>query len=342
MGWYRNGAGMVAAAACLWLGAAQARSVEGWTLVDLGTLGGPGSYGAAVSDNGIVVGCADVDATSAHAFIYRDGAMRDLGLATRSNAGHSCALAVNDRGSVAGRSGDGELVVWIGGDIAHLGVRGNIGGINNADVVVGAYVQGAGTRAFKYANSAIDTLIDDPAGAANAINARGEIAGTSSAGAFVYRNGAINQLGTLGGNRSDAKGINDAAEVVGLATDANGQPLSFLYDGAMKALEAPAYSGAVAINNRGQVVGSAEGSGGYLIDGGQYARIDTLPPVVAQHWRKLVPTGINNQGWIVGTGTNPDGDLRAFLLIPGITPVAMKPARDAAVSVSRTSRTSAP
>ena len=332
MGKYAKAVGMVVAAFSL--GVANARSVEGWTLVDLGTLGGPGSYGAALSDSGIVVGCADVDAASAHAFIYRDGAMRDLG--------PGCALAVNDRGTVAGRLGDGELVVWFDRDIAHLGVRGNFSGINNADVAVGAYVQGSGSRAFRFANGAIDSIGDDPASAANAINARGEIAGTSSAGAFVYRDGAMNQLGTLGGNRSDAKGINDAAEVVGLATDVNGQPLSFLYDGAMKALQAPGYSGAVAINNRGQIVGSAEGSGGYFLDAGVYERLDTMPSVVAQRWRKLAPTGINNHGWIVGTGTNPDGELRAFLLIPGITPVKMKPARFSAINAARASRTAAP
>ena len=330
----RKGAGMAAAAMCLWMGAANARSVEGWTLVDLGTLGGPGSYGAAISDTGNVVGCADLDAVTAHAFIYRDGAMRDLG--------PGCALAVNDRGIAAGRAGGGELVVWLESDIAHLGVRGTIGGINNANVVVGSYAQGTGTRAFRFANGALDTLMDDSASSANAINARGEIAGTSSAGAFTWRDGAMNMLGTLGGNRSDAKGINDSSQVVGLATDEHGQPLSFLYDGGMKALEAPGYSGATAINNRGQIVGSAEGSGGYFLDAGIYDRLDTLPPVVAQHWRKLTPTGINNQGWIVGTGTNSAGDLRAFLLIPGITPEKMKPARAALTGAATATRTQAP
>jgi probable HAF family extracellular repeat protein len=334
MGRERRGLRWAVAVMCLWMGTAGARSVEGWTLVDLGTLGGPGSYGAAISDNGSVAGCADVDAVTAHAFIYRDGAMRDLG--------PGCALAVNDRGTVAGRAGDGELVVWLENDIAHLGVHGYIGGINNANVVVGSYAQGTGTRAFRFINGAVDTLMDDPASSANAINARGEIAGTSSAGAFVFRDGAINMLGTLGGSRSDAKGINDASEVVGLATDEHGQPLSFLFDGGMKALQAPGYSGATAINNRGQIVGNAEGSGGYFLDAGIYARLDTLPPVVAQHWRKLTPTGINNQGWIVGTGTNPAGDLRAFLLIPGITPEKMKPARASITGVATASRTRAP
>lgn len=87
---------------------------------------------------------------------------------------------------------------------------------------------------------------------------------------------------------------------------------------------------------------SVEGSGGYFLDAGVYERLDTMPSVVAQRWRKLAPTGINNHGWVVGTGTNPDGELRAFLLIPGITPVKMKPARFSAINAARASRTAAP
>jgi probable HAF family extracellular repeat protein len=329
-----RGAGIAAAVVSLSLGFASARDVEGWTLVDLGTLGGPGSYGAAVSDSGIVVGCADVDAITAHAFIHRDGVMRDMGA--------GCALAVNDQGIAAGRSADGDLVVWDGPSVMNLGVRGNVGGINGAGVVVGSFAQGAATRAFMFANGALVPIGDAGSSSASAINARGEIAGASNGVAFVYRAGSITALGTLGGNNSDAKGINDAGQLVGLSTDANGQPLSFLYDHEMKALQAPGYSGAIAINNRGQVVGSAEGSGGYLLEAGTYTRLDTLTPVRALGWRKLAPTGINNRGWIVGTGTNPEGDLRAFLLIPGTTAVAMKPARHPVLTVARASRTSTP
>src|SRR5215831_6138838 len=77
-----------------------ARAAQGWTLVDLGTLGGPESHAAAVSNSGLVVGCADT-ASGVHAFIWRDGTMQDLGTATDPPAGASCALAVNDAGVVA-------------------------------------------------------------------------------------------------------------------------------------------------------------------------------------------------------------------------------------------------
>jgi probable HAF family extracellular repeat protein len=80
------------------------QAAQDFTLVDLGTLGGSGSYGAAVTNGGIVVGCADTASGETHAFIYQAGTMRDLG--------GGCALAVNDSGVAAGRSAAGDLVVW--------------------------------------------------------------------------------------------------------------------------------------------------------------------------------------------------------------------------------------
>src|SRR5260221_5318580 len=331
------------AAACLALAvvSASAREAQDWTLVDLGTLGGPGSYGAALNDHGTVVGCADVDATSAHAFVYGDGAMHDLGLGSDSAVGHSCALAVNDNGVVAGRAASGELVTWDGSALIPLGVKGNIGGINDAGVVVGAYTEGASTRAFMYANGAVTALGTAASSVASAINARGEIAGASDGQAFVYRGGALVALGTLGGNRSEAKGINDAGQLVGMSTDANGQPLSFLYESAMQALQAPSYSGAVAINDRGQVVGSSEGTHGYLIEAGAHDRPPNPAPRVAKGLRHMEPTGIKNMGWIVGTGTDPHGNLRAFLLVPPTPKVEMRLTR-LAVSAAPTTRRSPP
>lgn len=304
---------------------AGAMTTQGWTLIELGTLGGPGSYGAAISGNGTVVGCADVNGATAHAFIWRDGVMRDL---TTASSGTSCALAVNDAGAAAGRSETGELVMWSAAGLIHFGVTGNVGAMNDAGTVVGTAGQGATSHAFMFANGNLVPIAGDGS-EATAINAEGEIAGTAQSRAFRYKDGTVTPLGTLGGNRSQAKGINDRGAMVGMATDANGQPLSFLYDQSMSALPAPGYSSAIAINNRGQVVGSAEGIYGFLVDGGSVVRLDALPGVAMRGWRHLEPTGINDRGWIVGTGTAPDGNLRAFVLVPGTEEVAAKLASDA-------------
>lgn len=287
----------------------------GWTLVDVGTLGGPGSYGAAISNSGFVVGCADLPSGGAHAFVYDGRTLHDLEPGSGAAGGSSCALAVNDSGVVAGRSSSGELVVWNGSSVARLGVQGSVGDIDFSGIVVGGYTQAGSTRAFMFANGTFSDLGLD-ASTATGINSRRQIVGTSNGHAFLYERGATRDLGTLGGGSSSAKGINDRGDVVGMSTDAQSQPQPFIYDGAMKALPGPSYSGAVAINNRGQVVGSAEGTYGYLIDGGNYTRLDLLAPVKAKGWRHLEPTGINDRGWIVGTALNQNGDLRAFVLIP--------------------------
>jgi probable HAF family extracellular repeat protein len=295
-------------------------AVPGWTLVDLGTLGGPGSYGAAVSDTGIVVGCSDVQPNGVHAFIYEGGVMRDLGTASDAG-GNSCALAVNDSGIAAGRSGSGELVVWSGSGVTHLGVTGDVGDINDAGVVVGSYRSGTGTRAFIYRDGTLTDLGTLGEGvsaqnAATAINAREEVVGVSNGHAFLYADGTMRDLGTLGGGISIAKGINDRGQVVGMAFNALGQPGPFLFDGTMRALPGASESAAIAINDRMQVVGSGEGVYGYVVAGGNVTRLDAIPAVRAKGWHHLEPTGINARGWIVGTAMTAEGDSRAFLLVP--------------------------
>lgn len=295
-------------------------SASSWTVVDIGTLGGPGSYGAAVSDSGFVVGCADLPSGVSHAFVY-DGAMHDLGTGGGDPNGNSCALAVNDRGVAAGRSSSGDLVMWSGSAVTMLGVKGTIGAINDAGIVVGACGPVGAGQAFLYSNGAV-TLLGDAAAVseANAINARGQVVGTIAGRAFLYEGASLQDLGTLGGFAS-AKGIDDAGAVVGMSTDANGTPHPFLWsDGAMTVMAGPSDSGAIDIDNAGAVIGSAEGTHGYFLDGGTYTRLDSIPAVAAKGWRHLEPTGINNRGWIVGTATDSSGNLRAFLLVPGGSP----------------------
>lgn len=299
-------------AACFATSAVAARD---YTVVDLGTLGGPGSYGAAIANDGTVVGCADVTAIAAHAFVWKDGVMRDLGKGSAAE-GSSCALAVNPSGVVAGRASNGELVRWADGGVTSLGIQGNVGAINDAGTIVGAAKDGATTRAFIYANGAVQTLQPlDPAGtsAATGINHRGDVVGRSGSRAFLFAYGTLADLGT-----GSARDINDRGTIVGQGASANAQPIATVYghDVTPQPLEAPAYSTAIALNNGGQVVGSAEGLYGWVLDDGEFTRLADVPGVVAAGFRRVEPTGINEKGWIVATASNAEGNLRAILLVP--------------------------
>ena len=73
---------------------------------DLGTLGGSSSFAYGVNDEGQVVGSSNVLAPDgAHAFVYRDGTMRDLNdLADAAATGWvlSSARAINRSGQIVG------------------------------------------------------------------------------------------------------------------------------------------------------------------------------------------------------------------------------------------------
>jgi probable HAF family extracellular repeat protein len=301
---------------------APAPSATQWTAIDLGTLGGPGSYANALTNGGVVVGCSDVAGAGVHAFSWQAGTMRDLGTGTSGNDGNSCAYAANDAGAVAGRAASGNLVVWKDGAVTDLGVKGTVGGMNLDGIVVGSYNPGGASRAFAWRAGVLQDLGNlganaGTASSANAINARGDIVGNSNNHAFVYQNGLMRDLGTLGGASSIARGIDDAGEIVGMAADANGVPTPFVYRGTMQAIaNAAGYSAAIAINARGQVIGSGEGIYGYVVENGTLTRLDAIPAVAAKGWRHLEPAAINDRGWIAGTATTPSGDLRAFLLVP--------------------------
>src|SRR5439155_2851607 len=101
----------------------------------------------------------------------------------------------------------------------------------------------------------LGTLGGSGTSSAWAINAAGQVVGSSNARAFLYSDGQMKDLGTLGGS-SVAFGINKSGQVVGVSNER-----AFLYsDGQMQDLNimVPANSGgrlaeAYAITDAGQI-----------------------------------------------------------------------------------------
>ncbi len=153
------------------------------------------------------------------------------------------------------------------------------------------------------------------------INSSGQVAGQSSASststtdpAFLYSNGQLTSLGTLGGEYGQARGINTSGQVAGYSTLASGSYRAFLYTGGqmtdLGTLGAD-YSAAYALNDAGQVVGVSEKVAGqenaFLYSNGQMTDLGTLGGTSSTAY------GINNQGVIVGYSYNTAGNFLGFI-----------------------------
>jgi len=266
-------------------GNARALLYAGGSPLDLGTLGGPTSYGYGISDDGKVTGSAALSSNLSHAFVYADGAMHDLGaLPGGRNSGGS---AVNDLGQVAGSS-------EAGGDEVHA-VLADANGMRDLGTLGGKFSYAAG------------------------INDAGHVVGASTLAdggrhAFFYRDGAMSDLGNLGGVYSFADRINDRDQIVGGIVDDRDVAHPFVYENGVATLLGDfggQYSGAWDINNRGQVVGystfdgTIESRHGFLYTEGQLLDINSLIDP-APGLTVSLAVGINDAGQILGFACRPD------------------------------------
>jgi probable HAF family extracellular repeat protein len=302
------------------------------SILGLGTLGGNCSTAYSVNSRSQVVGMAlnavaedpgiatfiSIDcpaSTQARAYLWQDGSMQDLGTLGGNDA---VAGEVNEGGQIVGFSytnttpNDTTGVPTVHPFLWQNGVMTDVGSLGGTIAVPG----------------------DIGAGGTQVLNDSGEVAGTSMlpgdevAHAFLWSNGRMIDLGTLGGSTSAAYAVNNKGQVVGRARVSD-TPIvrhAFLWEkGHMSDLGtvAPcARSTAVSINSASQIVGGLGGCTGPFNGGAFYVEkgkpmvdlntlIDPPSPIHLD-----APWNINERGEIFGSGLLPDGSARAVVLVP--------------------------
>jgi probable HAF family extracellular repeat protein len=246
-------------------------------------------------------------AGSAHARHLIDWTFVDLG--ALHPGGQSFAVAVNNRGDVAGyaeaASGAMHGVLWQNGVMRDLGVPPGASEVFVTDINSEGRISGvtSDNHAVTWQDGAWSSV--DLGGAdARTINRSGDLAGTALVGGvergMVLRDGVLTDVGALTGIASRITAMNDAGHVVGRSSLADGNTShAFLWaNGDMRDLGSldRRNSVATAINNRNMVVGFAFDDAANVTGFLWYGRAF---PLLADLGAAF-PFGINDRGDIVG------------------------------------------
>jgi len=303
-----------------------------YKLIDTGTLGGANSSlgfegERDINNRGTVVStaettipdpyapaCFEADCLVAHTVVWQDGNLTDLGALPPIN--NSGPLRINDSGLIIGLSENGTInpatgfpefqaVLYKDEDLINLG---GLGGDESVALDVNNRGQAVGCAANTVSDSFFLCY-----GAAQ------------QSRAFLWENGKIKDLGTLGGPDAFAAFINDRGQVAGWSlTDSAVNPATgiptqhpFLWEnGEMRDLGTIGGSAVPAINSmnsRGHFVGAMNVTGDqsshpFLWDGGSLRDLGTLGgDVGSANW--VSETG-EVVGWAFNTG---DQAAHAFL-----------------------------
>jgi probable HAF family extracellular repeat protein len=302
----------------------------------LGSLGGTTSYVRAINDQGQVVGDSYTSNGAVHPFLWQGGVMTDLGTLGGS---FGSAWGLNDQGQVVGYSSpSGNTAshgfLWQGGLMSDLGgfnipLISYAYGLNDQGDVVGSSKidRYYASHAFLWQDGMMTDLGTLPGffsvtSQATAINNAGQVVGGSYgvhtghhhhnkshaiSHAFLWQDGVMTDLGTLGGDSSFASAINDLGQVVGSSKlhHSRNSAHAFLWqDGVMNDLGTfgggAGSSQATGINNQGEIVGYSElptfpyNSHAFLWQSGRMTDLGTLGGVNSYAY------GINNWGQVVG------------------------------------------
>ena len=281
---------------------------------DLGTLGyveTPGvesSYAVDVNEHGEVIGasCRDVGALC-RAFLWKNGTLTDLGTLGGT---FTEPAAVNNRGEVVGTAKTGEIgtnrspirraFLWRDGEIADLGT---LGGPSSGAVAINDRGQIVGT-------------------AGTATKAKtGYFAGSPTTHAFLWQDGTMRDLGTLGGEYAYATAINGRGQVLGGASTKTAFHAFLWSSGRMRDLGTLGgeNSQPAALNERGQVVGWAatavKNPNGETVTHAFLWENGTITDLGSLGGNSRA-TAINERGQVVGWSETDSGVRHAVLWTP--------------------------
>jgi probable HAF family extracellular repeat protein len=323
--------------------AAQAAAAS-YSITDLGNLGYPTARAVGINEGGQVAGTSylaerveyNAGCSPRHRpcfvhperpFLWSAGTITNLG----SLGGlFAEATAINNLGDVVGNSslakGGGEAFLDRGGHMKGLGAF-RAAAVNDSDVVAGSMsIPGEGhTDAILDSNGKITDLgllpgeggiFTVPTG----INNSGEVVGTgdnreSMERAWVYRNGKMTDLGTLGGPQAAASAINSSGEIVGFAQSATDADHGYLDRGG-KLTDLGNNVFPYAISNNGVIVGQGGCGNVFILSGGICRNLQTLIPA-RSGYELQTALGVNNKGQIVvDASTTSTFQNHALLLNP--------------------------
>lgn len=280
-------------------------------MTDLGNLGGYNAGLFEINARGVGAGFSETGALDpltnfpqVHAAMSSHGRLKDLGTLGGNN---SWASAINNRGDIAGMATNTVPDPY-------------------ASFANQPYSGATQWRAVRWHNGVIEDLgtLGGPDSVGPLINQRGQVAGesftNSTANAttgvptwdpFIWSNGRMTDLGSLGGTVGYVSWLNNSGEVAGqsnLAGDQTSHP--FLWNG-KRMIDLGTLGGeaghATWVSDSGLVVGSADTIGNQIHDGFLWKNgtMYDLPPVDGNVCSNA--NSVNNRGDVVGNATNCHG-----------------------------------